>query len=105
MLKKIVKHPQLARYFSKDVAFENEKEILHAKATRYKPDRIVFDGTSVVLLDFKAPPLVQEHIDNLNNYASLFKDLLFAEIKCVLYYFDVEEVEQWSFVEEAKVES
>jgi len=105
LLKKIVKHPQLARYFGKDVAFENEKEILHAKATRYKPDRIVFDGTRVVLLDFKAPPLEQEHINNLNYYASLFKDLLYAEIKCVLYYFDVEAVEQWVYEEEVKVVS
>jgi ATP-dependent helicase/nuclease subunit A len=103
-LKKIVKHPQLTRYFSKDVAFENEKEILHAKATRYKPDRIIFDGTRVVLLDFKAPPLVQEHINNLNYCANLFKDLLLAEIKCVLYYFDVEEVEHWSYSDEVNIE-
>lgn len=104
LLKKIVKHPLLARYFSKDVAFENENEILHAKATRYKPDRIVFDGTRVVLLNFKAPPLVQKHIDNLNYYASPFRDLLYAEIKCVLYYFDEEEVEQWVYAEELKVD-
>jgi ATP-dependent helicase/nuclease subunit A len=105
LLKKIVKHPQLARYFGKDVAFENEKEILHAKATRYKPDRIAFDGTRVIVLDFKAPPLAQEHTDNLNYYASLFKNLLYAEIKCVLYYFDVEEVEEWVYEEEVKVVS
>ena len=76
---------------------------MNVKATRYKPDRIVFDGTTVVLLDFKAPPLVQEHIDNLNYYASLFKDLLYAEIKCVLYYFDVEEVEQWQYQEQENI--
>lgn len=105
LLLKIVKHPELARYFSDDVIYENEKEILNVKASRYKPDRIVFDGARVVLLDFKAPPLAQEHIDNLNYYASLFKDLLYVEIKCVLYYFDVEEVEQWVYEEEVKIES
>ena len=45
----------------------------------------------------------QEHINNLNYYASLFKDLLYAEIRCVLYYFDVEEVKQWVYAEEVKI--
>jgi len=103
MLTRIIQHPQLSRYFSKDILIEKEKEILNVRASRYKPDRIVFDGTKVVLLDFKAPPFTQEHADNLNFYASLFKELLFTEIECVLYYFDVEEVRKWMYVEEVKI--
>ena len=103
MLNRIIQHPQLSRYFSKDILIEKEKEILNVRATRYKPDRIVFDGTKVVLLDFKAPPFTQEHADNLNFYASLFRELLFTEIECVLYYFDVEQVEKWVYVEEVKI--
>ena len=71
------------------------------KVTRYKPARIVFDGTSVVLLDSKAQPLAQEHINNLNYYACLFKDLLYVEIKYVLYFLDLDEVEQWVYNKEA----
>ncbi|MGV3638952.1 MAG: UvrD-helicase domain-containing protein [Adhaeribacter sp.] len=100
MLLRIVQHPQLARYFSRDTLIEKDREILNLRASRYKPDRIVFDnqGSKVVLLDFKAPPLTQEHVDNLNFYAGLFQDLFFAEIECILYYFDAEQVERWSFV-------
>ena len=100
MLLRIVQHPQLARYFGRQTVIEKEKEILNLRASRYKPDRIVFDGngSKVVLLDFKAPPLMPEHLDNLNFYASLFKDLFFAEIECILYYFDVEQVEKWTYV-------
>lgn len=99
MLLHIVRHPQLARYFSRETLIEKDKEILNVRATRYKPDRIVFDGngSKVVLLDFKAPPLTQDHVDNLNFYASLFKDLFFAEIECILYYFDAEQVEKWTY--------
>ena len=103
MLNRIIQHPHLSRYFSKDILIEKEKEILNVRASRYKPDRIVFDGTKVVLLDFKAPPFTQEHADNLNFYAGLFRELLFTEIECVLYYFDVEEVEQWVYKEESKI--
>jgi hypothetical protein len=98
MLLRIVQHPQLARYFGRQTVIEKDKEILNVRATRYKPDRIVFDGAKVVLLDFKAPPLMQEHVDNLNFYAGLFKDLFFAEIECILYYFDAEQVERWTYV-------
>jgi ATP-dependent helicase/nuclease subunit A len=98
MLLRIVQHPQLARYFGRQTVIEKEKEILNVRATRYKPDRIVFDGAKVVLLDFKAPPLTQEHVDNLNFYAGLFKDLFFTEIECILYYFDAEQVERWTYV-------
>ncbi|RDC62650.1 UvrD-helicase domain-containing protein [Adhaeribacter pallidiroseus] len=102
-LKKIINHPEIKRYFSKDILIEKEKEILNVRATRYKPDRIVFDGTKVVLLDFKAPPFTQEHADNLNFYASLFKELFFTEIECVLYFFDVEEVQKWVYEDELKM--
>jgi len=103
MLTRIIQHPQLSRYFSPDILIEKEKEILNVRATRYKPDRIVFDGMKVVLLDFKAPPFKQDHADNLNFYASLFWELLFTEIECVLYYFDVELVEKWVYAGEVKV--
>lgn len=95
LLLRIVQHPELKHYFSEQVAIEKEREILNVKASRYKPDRIIFDGTKVVLIDFKAPPLEQEHKDNLNFYASLFKELLYADVECILYYFDVEEIEKW----------
>lgn len=103
LLLAIIGHPQLAPYFTRKTFVEKEKEILNLRASRYKPDRIAFDetGTKVVLLDFKAPPLVQEHRDNLNFYAGLFKDLLFAEVACILYYFDAEQIERWTYTGEA----
>ena len=56
-----------------------------------------------MLLDFKAPPFTQEHVDNLNFYASLFWELLYTEIECVLYYFDVEQVEKWIYADESYI--
>ncbi|WP_026464917.1 UvrD-helicase domain-containing protein [Adhaeribacter aquaticus] len=103
MLSKIIHHPELKRFFSPETFVEKDKEILNLKATRYKPNRIALDGSKVVLMDFKAPPFTQEHADNLNFYASLFKGLFFSEIECILYYFDVEEIERWAYASEAVV--
>ncbi len=97
LLLRIVQNPRLKHYFSEAVSIENEREILNTKGSRYKPDRIVFDGTKVILIDFKAPPFEQEHKANLNFYAGLFQELLFADIECILYYFDVEEIQSWNY--------
>jgi ATP-dependent helicase/nuclease subunit A len=96
-LRQVIGHPELARYFSKDVVYELEKEILDPRAIRYKPDRIMFDPAKnkVMLLDFRTPPEKQEYLDNLNLYADLFRELAYGSVACVIYYFEEERVQQW----------
>ena len=96
-LRRVVEHPALAHYFSAAVQAETEREILVGGARRqdYKPDRIVFDPAApgrVALLDFKLPPPEPRHRHQLARYADLFRQLGFTNVRCVLYYFDTEEV-------------
>ncbi|AHJ98086.1 UvrD-helicase domain-containing protein [Hymenobacter swuensis] len=102
-LREVTQHPELARYFGPDVVAETEREILVGGTRKqdYKPDRIVFEaapgatGPSVVLLDFKLPPAEARHRQPLQRYASLFRQLGFEQVRCVLYYFDTQEVVEW----------
>ena len=96
-LRRVVENPALAPYFGAAGQAETEREILVGGTRRqdYKPDRIVFDPTApgrVALLDFKLPPPEPRHRHQLARYADLFRQLGFAEVRCVLYYFDTEEV-------------
>ncbi|AIZ64099.1 hypothetical protein PK28_11040 [Hymenobacter sp. DG25B] len=101
-LRQVVSHPQLAPYFGPQVSVETEREILIGGVRRrdYKPDRVVFEtgaaagrnGTRVTLLDFKIPPPKPQHRHQLQQYAQLFRQLGYAEVQCVLYYFGTEEV-------------
>ncbi|RYU81287.1 UvrD-helicase domain-containing protein [Hymenobacter persicinus] len=102
-LQQVVTHPQLAHYFSAQVAVETEREILVGGVKRrdYQPDRVVFEalggarsraGTRVTLLDFRVPPPKDQHRRLLQEYAELFRQLRYNEVRCVLYYFDTEEV-------------
>ncbi|AII53549.1 3'-5' exonuclease [Hymenobacter sp. APR13] len=102
-LQQVVKHPELARYFSADVSVETEREILVGGVKRrdYKPDRVVFETlpgatgrgeVRVTLLDFKVPPPSPTHRLPLQQYAQLFRQLGYREVVCVLYYFGSEEV-------------
>ncbi|GGF06508.1 UvrD-helicase domain-containing protein [Hymenobacter cavernae] len=99
-LHRVVEHPQIAHYFSQAVEAETEREILVGGARRqdYKPDRIVFEPNlgeapgRVTLLDFKIPPPEPQHRRQLQQYAGLFRQLGYADVQCVLYYFGTEEV-------------
>ncbi len=102
-LREVVENPHLAHYFSPAVAAEAEREILVGGTRKqdYKPDRIVFDTTAagygrrVTLLDFQLPPAEYRHRVPLQQYAALFRQLGFAQVRCVLYYFDTQEVVEW----------
>ena len=49
-------------------------------------------ATRVTLLDFRVPPPQDRHRRLLQEYAGLFRQLRYAEVTCVLYYFDSGEV-------------
>lgn len=96
-VQQVVQHTKLQHYFSDKVVVEHEKELLDARAYLYKPDRVVFDGNQVVLIEFKLPPPEPEHRNKLDHYAVRFKQLGFDQVKCILYYFDTEQVLEWHY--------
>jgi hypothetical protein len=71
------------------------------KLRDYKPDRVVLEpsleehhrlGGRVTLLDFRLPPAQEQHKRLLRNYATLFEQLGYAEVRGLIYYFGTEEV-------------
>ncbi|WP_400190622.1 UvrD-helicase domain-containing protein [Hymenobacter sp. B81] len=103
-LRQLVQHPQLEAYFRPGVIAETEREILVGGAPRedYKPDRVVFEPAvglgpgRVTLLDFRVPPPEPRHRQLLAQYGQLFKRLGYAEVRGLLYYFETEEVVEFS---------
>ena len=102
-LEKLVFDPRLAPYFAPHLSVETEREILvgGVKLRDYKPDRIVLEpslehhhrlGGRVTLLDFRLPPPQEKHKQLLRNYATLFEQLGYAEVKGIIYYFGTGEV-------------
>ncbi|MGI4863259.1 MAG: UvrD-helicase domain-containing protein [Janthinobacterium lividum] len=99
-LTQLLANPRLAPYFAEGLAVETEREILIGGHTHraYKPDRIVFgEGTSratqtVTMLDFKLPPPQDIHKIRLREYARLFRELGYSDVRGVIYYFGSGEV-------------
>jgi ATP-dependent exoDNAse (exonuclease V) beta subunit len=102
-LEKLVSDPRLAPYFAPHLSVETEREILvgGVKLRDYKPDRVVLEpsleehnriGGRVTLLDFRLPPPQEKHKRLLRNYATLFEQLGYAEVRGLIYYFNTGEV-------------
>jgi hypothetical protein len=102
-LEKLVTDPRLAPYFTPHLSVETEREILvgGVRLRDYKPDRVVLapsleitdrTGGRVTLLDFRLPPPQEQHKRQLRNYATLFEQLGYAEVRGIIYYFGTETV-------------
>jgi len=102
-LTRVVTDPRLAPYFLPHLSVETEREILvgGVRLRDYKPDRVVLEpsleehhrvGGRVTLLDFKLPPPQEKHKRQLRNYATLFEQLGYTEVKGLIYYFGTDEV-------------
>ncbi|MBF9237990.1 UvrD-helicase domain-containing protein [Hymenobacter sp. BT683] len=102
-LETLVRDPRLAPYFAPNLSVETEREILvgGVKLRDYKPDRVVLApsleehhrlGGRVTLMDFRLPPPQEKHQRLLRNYATLFEQLGYAEVRGLIYYFGTGEV-------------
>jgi hypothetical protein len=82
------------------LAVETERPILIGGHTHraYKPDRLVFGAganratQSVTMLDFKLPPPQEKDKTRLREYARLFRELGYVEVRGLIYYFGTGEV-------------
>ncbi|OGX89711.1 hypothetical protein [Hymenobacter coccineus] len=95
-LARLVADPRLAPYFAEHLSVETEREILlgGVQVRPYRPDRVVLDraGRRVTLLDFRLPPPQHAHRQALRNYATLFEQLGYEQVRGLIYYFETEEI-------------
>ena len=93
---KVVRNPRLSRYFSDQVKVKIEAEILLPDGSFYRPDRVVFDGDQVTILDYKSGKPHESHPVQLLRYAGFMAQMGYTNIRKALVYLEptvlVEEV-------------
>ena len=83
---KIIMHPELQKYYSKDVVVYNEREIVFNHQIVI-PDRLVIDKENkVTVLDYKTGIVKEEHRFQLEKYASVLESLQYTVQKKILVY-------------------
>ncbi len=87
---KIVNHDLLKFYYSNKVKGYNEREILTKNNEIIIPDRLVFNNTKVIILDYKTGKLSNFHNKQINKYANTLVDLGYKIDKKLLIYINDE---------------
>ena len=90
VIKEIVNHPELKSYFDKSAQIITERDILTDTGQVIIPDRLVFNGKEVVIIDYKTGKPSLNHQRQIDNYALVLQKMKFDVVHKILVYIDSE---------------
>jgi len=90
IIQKISKHPKLKMYFANGVSVLNEREIITDSKQIIIPDRLVFNGNKVTIIDYKTGKQEKAHTQQINNYASVLTKMNYTVTSKLLVYINNE---------------
>jgi ATP-dependent exoDNAse (exonuclease V) beta subunit len=82
----VADHPELSPYFQGDKTVFTEREILTKDEKILIPDRLVFDGQEVVVIDYKTGSYLEKHTFQIKSYAALLTEMGFCVSQQFLVY-------------------
>ena len=82
----VADHPELSPYFQGDKTVFTEREILTKDQKILIPDRLVFDGKEVVIIDYKTGSYKENHAHQIRSYAALLTEMGFCVSQLFLVY-------------------
>jgi ATP-dependent exoDNAse (exonuclease V) beta subunit len=90
----VINHPKIKDYYQKGLTAKNECGMYNKKGRFYRTDRVILDGNSAVIIDYKTGSPNPEHIRQINQYASIISDMHYTQISKFLVYIDLAVVEE-----------
>jgi len=82
----------MERYFYPGLTVKNEEDILLRNAKVLRPDRLVFDGEGVTVIDYKTGRVLDQHTEQVLSYKSTLEEMGYQVKCCVLAYVNDEGV-------------
>ena len=82
----IVNHPDLRSLFQKGVTVKNEQEIITENGLFLRPDRMVFNGRQVTIIDYKTGARSVEHKEQLLLYGNALVNMGFKLSQSIVVY-------------------
>lgn len=87
----IINHPELSDYFDEKNEILNEQTIIQKEGAAIKPDRMVINKKSEILvLDYKTGKFSEKHKLQVNHYQSIIEKMGFKVIRKTLVYLNEE---------------
>ncbi len=93
-LKNVLQHPAISFLFEEGLEIENERGILLKGHDIQRPDRVVFKGDTIYIVDYKTGDRKASHQHQLRNYGELFARMGHHKQVMMLIYLDPFHVEE-----------
>ncbi|MCW5514830.1 UvrD-helicase domain-containing protein [Muriicola sp. Z0-33] len=90
LMHSIIDHPQLKMFFEKESSVKNECDILTENGLILRPDRLVFKGDHVTILDYKTGKKHPKHREQIYAYADALEAMGYKVDKKVIIYINKE---------------
>jgi ATP-dependent exoDNAse (exonuclease V) beta subunit len=85
-LKKVLSHPELKRYFQKGKKIVCERALLTKEGEKMIPDRLVFQGREVAILDYKTGKYEKSHRAQVTMYGDLLQKMGYQVTRKLVIY-------------------
>ncbi|WP_139957360.1 UvrD-helicase domain-containing protein [Flavicella sediminum] len=90
LLLKVVTHPELQDYFSKNMKVVCERPFLIEGQELIIPDRLVFDGDDVFIVDYKTGSLNKAHKTQIQKYGEKLSEIGYNVVRMSIVYIEKE---------------
>jgi hypothetical protein len=88
LLSDLVSHIKLKPHFEADKIIFTEREIITKERQILIPDRLIFKGQKVAIVDYKTGKPDKKHVLQIENYAHVLKEMNFEVSQKLLVYLD-----------------
>ena len=82
----IITHPNLEKYFDKNLVILNERDFIDQNGEVFRADRVIIDEQKVSILDYKTGVQDISHHSQIDHYANFFKNLGYQIDQKILVY-------------------
>lgn len=90
---RIINHPSLQIYFENDFVIKNESEIITPNGKTYRTDRVAIKNNDAAIIDYKTGVKKKEHRKQIDDYASLIREMGYTVINKLLVYISEDDIE------------
>ena len=85
-LQEVVRHPQLALFFSEEFRIYNEREVITAQGELLRPDRIVMADRTAIIIDYKTGAFQENYLRQMSRYSDAVEAMGYSVSKKLLVF-------------------
>ena len=90
----LISHKDIQAFFAKELYSKNERDILLPNGETYRPDRVILNEKSAIILDYKTGKANKSYAKQLNKYGTILEQMGYTSVEKYLIYTEEQKLEK-----------